>query len=115
MQDYKRLSCCTLARIAFVLIILIPAGVFAAEVSGHQMLEENPALFNWLFGGCILLLGWFMNRTVSKLDRNNVRVWLILDDISKRLATLEGTCSARQESLSGGRRGYDPDTRKGAE
>lgn len=109
MQDYKKFSCCTLARFVFVLILLIPAGVFAAEVSGHQMMSENPVLFNWLFGGCILLLGWFMNRTVTKLDKNNVRVWTFLDDMSKRLATLEGTCRARQD---GGRRSYDPETRE---
>lgn len=87
-----------IARTVFTGIFLFPVCVFASDIAGTKLIENNPDLFAWLFGGCVLMLGWFFNRTVRKIDTSIAKVWETVDRISIRLATLEGTCSARQEN-----------------
>ncbi len=42
----------------------------------------------------IVVIGWFIVRTLRQIDRNQTELWSHMDSHEKRLATLEGAHNA---------------------
>jgi hypothetical protein len=46
----------------------------------------------------IMIIGWFIVRTLRQIDRNQAELWKHMDEHEKRLSTLEGAHDAVMKS-----------------
>lgn len=96
-------------RFVFLLVALIPTIVLAApSAPSPSVIAQNSELFQWFLGLCILLIGFFLNRTLNTIENNNKQQWKSIGALDKRLSHLEG---AHAVNHNGGRRRYDPNDR----
>lgn len=91
-------------------IVLLPAIVTLAAMAADgavpnlHLSPENVSLINWLLGGALLANGYFIKKTLDKVDSNSEAIKALVSKVAHQ----EGICEANNK---GGRRCYDPDDR----
>lgn len=93
----------------FVLVCFIPVVALAsAPVPPPNVIADNASLFQWFLGICIVMIGFFLNRTLNTIEDNNKRQWEAIDLLGRDISALKGRCESNHQ---GGRRHYDPEER----
>lgn len=91
----------------FIIMIAIPP-VLAADAPPPIFIQENPETSAWLLGVLLLFAVGVLAYYVKTSDSNNKEQWFRINDHETRLSHIEG----EHKSNHGGRRAYDPESRK---
>lgn len=56
----------------------------------NEFIITNPALANMAIVSLCAVVGWFLVRTITKVDKNQTKLFTWLTDVDKRLTGIEG-------------------------
>ena len=56
----------------------------------NEFISINPALANMAIVCLCGIVGWFLIRTITKVDKNQTKLFEWLTDVDKRLTGIEG-------------------------
>lgn len=93
-----------------MLCFLLPATIVYATSDTHShesFVGVYGEMFQWFLGISITAIGFFLQRTLNTMDKNNAHQWRAIGKLDSRLSTLEGEHNAIHLQ-PGGRRHYDP-------
>ena len=77
-------------RLAVLLIVFIPVTALAVQAPTPEIIATNAELFNWIVSVGLVVLGYFLNRTITSMERNSERQWAAIIKLDNRLSHLEG-------------------------
>ena len=71
----------------------------------NEFVQQNPALIVGIIGLLIIVLGFFMSRTLSRIDKNMTDLYGKHDKLSEEFHELKGSHTARVASGACNNRG----------
>lgn len=87
----------------FVLGLLAPSISLAIDMPPTDFMIEHADLFKWFLALAILILGWFIKKTLDHFKEDSDNQWKCIRDQDRRLQRIE----VEHEIQHYGRRGHD--------
>ncbi len=89
--------------ILFLILVSLPVVITAAtDVAGNTLAEHTDVL-TWLIGGLLVVISFFITRTLLKIDRNQNRLFNRLDELSREFYILQGEHNTRSGNCGSGK------------